>query len=46
LRLGLAYEEGVLIRKDAEKATQLYSGYRGGWMSYHRCSDITDALSI
>ncbi|MBW8308709.1 MAG: sel1 repeat family protein [Candidatus Paracaedibacteraceae bacterium] len=44
LRMGLSYEEGIMVDRDPEKAANLYRGYEGGWMNHHRCSNSTEAL--
>ena len=44
LRLGLLYDEGIVVQRDAEKAAQYYRGYVGGNLYQHRCVNTTQAL--
>lgn len=43
LRLGLVYDEGVIVTKDKERASQLYSKYCGGFFGHHTCNNAAEA---
>ncbi|WP_010301564.1 F-box protein [Candidatus Odyssella thessalonicensis] len=43
LRLGIIYDEGVILTKDNERASHLYSKYLGGRWYTNECNNAADA---